>query len=174
MNSLGTHPSQTVRLCTEWIYRKYADTRGLALKLLMKDRFFPFVAKKDWLIPLAVGIGGGGGNACKINSKAQYLTCPGRFITAQIPKFIQIRSDAIKYCLSSGIITSAGWSNTTAGNVCCCVARQNAIRHKDAEHKCVWRALIDFHLDKSGCTAGGEHWNQREWILLEAQQVITP
>lgn len=85
-------------------------------------------------------------------------------------QWIQIWSDVIKYCLSSGSIAFAGWSNTKARDICQrCVARQNAIRDEDAEHKRVWRALISFHLDKSGRTAGGERWNQRQWILLEAQ-----
>lgn len=41
-----------------------------------------------------------------------------------------------------------------------CVAGQNAIRDKDAEHNWVWHILIAFHLDKFGSTAAWEGWNQ--------------
>lgn len=41
-----------------------------------------------------------------------------------------------------------------------CVAGQNAIRGKDAEHNWVWHMLIAFHLDKFGSTAGREGCNR--------------
>lgn len=49
--------------------------------------------------------------------------------------------------------SQAGWSDKMKGNISQhCVAGQNAIRDKDAEHNWVWHMLIAFHLDKFGST----------------------